>query len=227
MLSDAGLDVDHWEIDLERAGRRPVVPGGRGGAEPAFGLAAVTAGGEATPGAGAAGPPRRRTAGRPGHLGRHRPVLRGDAPRLGCYGRGACDMKAGFAANLAVGRTLRAAGVRLERPLAVHARDRRGGRRPRRLRDAAPGHRGEAAVITEPTGGPAGGRQRRRAHLPDRGARPLRARQHAAARGSERVRGVPAGAPRRCSALEADRNARRRTRCSASGRCPTRSRSAR
>ena len=36
------------------------------------------------------------------------------------FGRGACDMKAGTSANLAVARTLRDAGVRLERPLALH-----------------------------------------------------------------------------------------------------------
>ncbi|EYR62881.1 peptidase M20, partial [Actinotalea ferrariae CF5-4] len=69
------------------------------------------------------------------------------------HGRGACDMKAGAAANLAVVRALRASGVTLERPIAVHAvvseEDGGLGAFATMLR----GHRGEAAVITEPTSG--------------------------------------------------------------------------
>jgi acetylornithine deacetylase len=67
------------------------------------------------------------------------------------YGRGACDMKAGAAANLAVVRTLRAAGVTLERPLAVHCviGEEDGGLGG--FATLRRGHLGEAAVITEPT----------------------------------------------------------------------------
>ena len=67
------------------------------------------------------------------------------------HGRGACDMKAGAAANLAVVRTLRAAGVRLEKPLAVHSvvGEEDGGLGA--FATLRRGHRGEAAVITEPT----------------------------------------------------------------------------
>ena len=67
------------------------------------------------------------------------------------FGRGACDMKAGVAANLAVLRTLRDAGVRLERPLAVHCviGEEDGGLGG--FATLRRGHIGEAAVITEPT----------------------------------------------------------------------------
>jgi acetylornithine deacetylase len=60
-------------------------------------------------------------------------------------------MKAGVAANLAVVRTLRAAGVQLERPLAVHCvvGEEDGGLGA--FATLRRGHRGEAAVITEPT----------------------------------------------------------------------------
>ena len=69
------------------------------------------------------------------------------------HGRGACDMKAGVAANLAVARALVGSGVILERPLALHAvvseEDGGLGAFATMLR----GHRGDAAVITEPTSG--------------------------------------------------------------------------
>ena len=60
-------------------------------------------------------------------------------------------MKAGVAANLAVARTLHAAGVRLERPLAVHCviGEEDGGLGG--FATLRRGHIGEAAVITEPT----------------------------------------------------------------------------
>jgi acetylornithine deacetylase len=62
-------------------------------------------------------------------------------------------MKAGAAANLAVARALAASGLTLERPFAVHAvvseEDGGLGAFATMLR----GHRGEAAVITEPTSG--------------------------------------------------------------------------
>jgi len=69
------------------------------------------------------------------------------------FGRGSCDMKAGVAANLAVVRTLHAAGVRLERPLAVHCvvGEEDGGLGA--FATLRRGHLGEAAVITEPTSG--------------------------------------------------------------------------
>jgi acetylornithine deacetylase len=62
-------------------------------------------------------------------------------------------MKAGVAVNLAVARTLRTAGVALERPLAVHCviGEEDGGLGA--FATLRRGHRGDAAVISEPTGG--------------------------------------------------------------------------
>ncbi|MEO8095617.1 MAG: M20/M25/M40 family metallo-hydrolase, partial [Pseudolysinimonas sp.] len=69
------------------------------------------------------------------------------------HGRGACDMKAGVAVNLAVARALTTSGVRVERAFAVHSvvseEDGGLGAFATMLR----GHRGEAAVLTEPTSG--------------------------------------------------------------------------
>jgi len=69
------------------------------------------------------------------------------------HGRGACDMKAGVAVNLAVARALVTSGVRVERAFAIHSvvseEDGGLGAFATMLR----GHRGEAAVLTEPTSG--------------------------------------------------------------------------
>jgi acetylornithine deacetylase len=69
------------------------------------------------------------------------------------HGRGACDMKAGYAANFAVAAALSSSGVQLERPLAVHSvvseEDGGLGAFATMLR----GHGGEAAVLSEPTSG--------------------------------------------------------------------------
>lgn len=69
------------------------------------------------------------------------------------HGRGACDMKAGAAANLAVARALVTSGVVLERPFAVHSvvSEEDGGLGA--FATLRRGHRGEAAVLTEPTSG--------------------------------------------------------------------------
>ena len=69
------------------------------------------------------------------------------------HGRGACDMKAGLAANMAVARTLASSGATLERPLGIHTvvseEDGGLGAFATMLR----GHGGDAAVLTEPTSG--------------------------------------------------------------------------
>jgi acetylornithine deacetylase len=69
------------------------------------------------------------------------------------FGRGACDMKAGLAANIEVAAALQRSGVRLARPLSLHAvvSEEDGGLGAFATLDR--GHRGDAAVITEPTSG--------------------------------------------------------------------------
>ncbi|MEP6816748.1 MAG: M20/M25/M40 family metallo-hydrolase, partial [Marmoricola sp.] len=154
MLSDAGLAIDHWEIDIEELRADPWFPGTEVDREKAFGLAAVT---QHHPGHDDEMPALVLQ----GHLD---VVPPGDPDAWGptdpfsaeiwqgrLYGRGSCDMKAGFAANLAVVETLRAAGVRLERPLAVHGvtGEEDGGLGA--FATLRRGHRADAAVITEPT----------------------------------------------------------------------------
>ena len=151
MLADAGLEVDHWEVDLDELSADPWFPGAEVERDQAFGLAAVSAGDE-TPALVLQGHLDVVPPGDPETWGGSDPfsaeVFQG---RL--YGRGACDMKAGFAASVAVLETLRAAGVRLERPLAVHGviGEEDGGLGA--FATLRRGHRAEAAVITEPTGG--------------------------------------------------------------------------
>jgi len=147
MLADAGLEVDHWEVDLDELSADPWFPGAEVERDQAFGLAAVSAGDE-TPALVLQGHLDVVPPGDPETWGGSDPfsaeVFQG---RL--YGRGACDMKAGFAASVAVLETLRAAGVRLERPLAVHGviGEEDGGLGA--FATLRRGHCAEAAVITE------------------------------------------------------------------------------
>lgn len=69
------------------------------------------------------------------------------------HGRGACDMKAGVAANTAVARTMARSGVVLERPFAVHTviSEEDGGLGA--FGTLRRGHTADAAVISEPTSG--------------------------------------------------------------------------
>jgi acetylornithine deacetylase len=150
VLADLGTDVDRWDIDLDELRADPWYPGDEVERTAAVGVVGTTDG-EGTPGLILCG-----------HLDVVPPgdvdTWTGTDPfsaeiRDGAlYGRGACDMKGGVAANLAVVRTLRDAGVRLERPLAVHAviGEEDGGLGA--FATLRRGHRGDVAVITEPTG---------------------------------------------------------------------------
>jgi len=152
LLRELDCDVDQWEVDLDETARDPWFPGVEVERERAVGVV------------GTAGPSAADVV--PGLvLQGHTDVVPPGDPQtwLGSdpfsaeirdgalYGRGACDMKAGVAANLAVLRTLRAAGVTLEKPLAIHAvvGEEDGGLGG--FATLRRGHRGEAAVITEPT----------------------------------------------------------------------------
>src|SRR5512145_949794 len=149
ILRSQAVAVDRWDIDLDELQEDPWFPGSEAHRDRAVGVVG------ATPGDGVPGLVLQ------GHLDVVPPgdpeTWAGMDPfsaeiRDGAlHGRGACDMKAGVAANLAVARTLRAAGVQLERPLAVHCvvGEEDGGLGA--FATLRRGHRGDAAVITVPT----------------------------------------------------------------------------
>jgi acetylornithine deacetylase len=152
MLRDLDTDVDRWDIDLDEIAADPWFPGVEVERSQAVGVVGTV------PGGAGEGMPALVLQ---GHLD---VVPPGDPENwLGVnpfsaevrdgslYGRGAVDMKGGVAANLAVARTLRDAGVRLERTFAVHCviGEEDGGLGG--FATLRRGHLGEAAVITEPT----------------------------------------------------------------------------
>ena len=150
-LRELGFDVDAWKIDLAEISAHPDYPGAEAPRTEGYGLV------------GSIGPEGTPALVLQGHVD---VVPTGDldkwidrdpfsgAVRDGAiHGRGACDMKAGAAANLAVARALVTSGVQLERAFAVHSvvseEDGGLGAFATMLR----GHRGDAAVLTEPTSG--------------------------------------------------------------------------
>jgi acetylornithine deacetylase len=149
MLRDLGTEVDRWDLDLDELTRDPLFPGVEVERSHAVGVVGTTPG-DGTPALVLQGHLDVVPAGDPDSW------LGGDPfsaeIREGALiGRGACDMKAGAAANLAVVRTLEHAGVQLERPLAVHCviGEEDGGLGG--FATLRRGHGGDAAVITEPT----------------------------------------------------------------------------
>jgi acetylornithine deacetylase len=154
LLREQGCDVDEWDLDLDELAEDPWFPGTEAERTQGVGVVGSTGGMQADEFPALI---------LQGHLDVVPPgdpaTWQGADPfsaeiRDGAlHGRGAADMKAGVAANLAVVRTLREAGVRLERPLAVHCvvGEEDGGLGA--FATLRRGHRGDAAVITEPTGG--------------------------------------------------------------------------
>jgi acetylornithine deacetylase len=150
-LAALGFDVDAWRLDLGELAAHPDFPGTEAPRVEGYGVVGTL---------GPAGVPALVLQGHvdvvpTGDLDHwlDRDPWSGAIRGSSVHGRGACDMKAGVAANLAVARAMVACGMRLERPLAVHAvvseEDGGLGAFATMLR----GHRGEAAVISEPTSG--------------------------------------------------------------------------
>lgn len=151
-LTELGFDVDAWQLDLDELAARPDHPGTEAPRQEGWGVVG-TIGPEHEPPALVL----------QGHVD---VVPTGDldnwvdrdpfsAAIVGgrVQGRGTCDMKAGLAANFAVARALVASRVRLERGFAVHTviSEEDGGLGA--FATMVRGHRGEAAVISEPTTG--------------------------------------------------------------------------
>ena len=151
-LEELDCDVDRWQIDLAEAATAADAPGQEIERIEAWGVVG-------TAGGGAGGVPALVLSGHtdvvpPGD----RTQWAGDpfVPRVdgrAVHGRGACDMKAGVVASLGALAAVRAAGIRLERPLAVHSviGEEDGG-----LGSWATlrrGHLGDRCVIPEPTAG--------------------------------------------------------------------------
>jgi len=151
LLRDVGFVVDRWELDLVELQADPWFPGTEAVRTEGLGVVGTSPGAE-TPGLILQGHLDVVPPGDPATWQGADPFsaeIRGGA----LYGRGACDMKAGVAANLAVATALQAANVQLERPLAVHCviGEEDGGLGA--FATLRRGHRGDAAVITEPTSG--------------------------------------------------------------------------
>lgn len=153
LLERAGLEVDHWRLDLDALRADPDHPGEEAERSEGWGVVGRLAGAEdGEPALVLQGHVDVVPPGDPGSWGAAGPYSgRVDATTV--HGRGACDMKAGLVANLGVVLALRRAGLRLRRPLALHSvvSEEDGGLGA--LATLRRGHRGEACVITEPTSG--------------------------------------------------------------------------
>jgi acetylornithine deacetylase len=151
-LEQLDCDVDRWPIDLADAASVADAPGQEVERDEAWGVVGTL------PGAQEAGPAV--------VLCGHTDVVpAGDRslwphdPFRPCRsggtvsGRGTCDMKAGVAAALGALAAVRSAGIRLQRPVAMHAvvGEEDGGLGA--WATLRRGHTGDACVITEPTAG--------------------------------------------------------------------------
>jgi len=153
-LAAMGMEVDLWSIDVAAIRAHSDFPGDETDRSEAFGVVALTGRGLSD-----SQQPALVLQGHVDVVPVGDPLkwpddpfgaeIRGDT----IFGRGACDMKAGVAVNLAVARAIHRSGVELARPLAVHTvvseEDGGLGAFATLLR----GHGGDAAVITEPTSG--------------------------------------------------------------------------
>jgi acetylornithine deacetylase len=151
-LRGLGMDVDAWRIDVDAIREHPDFPGDETDRLEGFGVVAtMPADDGGLPAFVLQGHVDVVPIGDP-EKWVHDPFsawIDGDV----LHGRGACDMKAGVAVNLAVARALHTSGVKLARPFAVHTvvSEEDGGLGA--FATLQRGHRGDVAVITEPTSG--------------------------------------------------------------------------
>jgi len=182
-LTELGLDVDTWRLDLDSLTADPEFPGLEAPRAEGYGVVA-TSGGDGEPALVLQGHTDVVSVGDLAKWETGDPFsgkIVGDS----LHGRGACDMKAGTAANIAVARALVRSGLTLERPFALHqvVSEEDGGLGA--FATLRRGHRGEVAVITEPTSG--------RLVVANAGALTFEIRVHGrAAHGSTRLEGVSA-----------------------------------
>ncbi|MGK5115127.1 MULTISPECIES: ArgE/DapE family deacylase [unclassified Geodermatophilus] len=151
-LEELDCAVDRWEIDLAEAAAAPDAPGQEVDRSEAWGVVGTAP-------AAQGGVPALVFSGHTDVVpAGDRALWPGDPfePRIAggaLHGRGACDMKAGVVASLAALAAVRTAGVRLARPVAVHAvvGEEDGGLGA--WATLRRGHRGDVCVIPEPTAG--------------------------------------------------------------------------
>lgn len=150
-LAEIGFAVDHWKLDLDALAAHPDFPGTEVARKEGYGMVGVL-GTTELPALILQGHIDVVPTGDLDNWEDHNPWS-GLIKNGAVHGRGACDMKAGVAANLAVARAIVDSGVKLELPFAVHSviseEDGGLGAFATMLR----GHLGEAAVISEPTSG--------------------------------------------------------------------------
>lgn len=150
-LRELGFSVDLWKLDLDDLAAQDGYPGMEVDRNEGYGVAA-TLGGNDSPALVLQGHVDVVPTGDRDKWEDNNPFS-GRIAGGAVHGRGACDMKAGLAVNMAIARTIATLGLTLERPLALHTvvgeEDGGIGAFATMLR----GHRGDAAVLTEPTSG--------------------------------------------------------------------------
>ena len=151
-LESLGFEVDSWKLDLDELAESPDHPGTESARSEGYGVVGVLGPRGSVPALVLQGHVDVVPTGDLDKWDDRNPwsgEIRGGSVR----GRGACDMKAGVAVNTAVARALVASGLTLERAFAVHSvvSEEDGGLGA--FATMMRGHRGDAAVITEPTSG--------------------------------------------------------------------------
>ncbi|MGI9156688.1 MAG: ArgE/DapE family deacylase [Marmoricola sp.] len=150
-LRTMDLDVDSWAMDLDSLGRAANFPGVETERTEAWGLVGTRWGQTAAPALILQG---HVDVVPPGDFGRwqHAP-FRPTISEARIHGRGACDMKAGVAANVAALAAVQKAGVVLRDTFALHfvIGEEDGGLGA--FGTLRRGHTGQTCIITEPTSG--------------------------------------------------------------------------